>query len=156
MTGGPLRPARWSELAEVYRLHRTVFPHPYGFWRFIGYQVSPRSTILVVPGDRGLRAYGVATISDLWHPPGVVGEIISLAVLEPYRRQGLARLLMADLVGFLETRGMGEIYLQVAVSNTPAQELYNDLGFTVKDRLPRYYVDGEDAWLMVRVSSEEA
>jgi len=43
-----------------------------------------------------------------------------------------------------------EVYLEVRVSNTPAISLYEKLGFRVVGRIPRYYSDGEDAYIMAR------
>jgi len=34
--------------------------------------------------------------------------------------------------------------------NTPAQELYISLGYTITQRLPKYYSNGGDGLLMVK------
>ena len=143
-----IRTARWGELGLVYGLHRTCFPHPYGFWRFIGYQLLPSGTILVAEAPGGLIGYGVGVTTNQIRPPGIVGEVISLAVLPDYRSHGIGRALLEALAGFLAGRGMGEVYLQVAVGNATAQSLYQQAGYQMVERLPRYYVNGEDAYLL--------
>ena len=46
--------------------------------------------------------------------------------------------------------GAKEAFLEVRVSNTPAIELYKKMGFEIKRVERRYYVDGEDAYVMAR------
>ena len=41
-----------------------------------------------------------------------------------------------------------ECFLEVRVSNEPAIMLYDNLGFVKAKRNTRYYMDGEDAWVM--------
>jgi len=45
----------------------------------------------------------------------------------------------------------GEVILQVRKSNKGAIEFYKKLGFKVKKEIRNYYMDGEDAILMVRM-----
>ena len=145
-----VRLCRWSELLAVYQIHRACFPYPYGFGRFLGYQMSSQGHILVALARRTIAGYLIGATSELLSPSRRVGEIISVAVLDPWRRQGLGTQLIVASVARLAARGLDEVYLQVAVSNESAQELYEHLGFQRRDRLPRYYLSGEDAWLMVR------
>jgi [ribosomal protein S18]-alanine N-acetyltransferase len=42
------------------------------------------------------------------------------------------------------------LVLEVRVSNTAAQELYRKLGFSVVQRIARYYNNGEDCFLMMK------
>jgi len=64
------------------------------------------------------------------------------------RGRGVGRRLLGHALDFARDAGLGEVYLQVAVSNDIAQRLYATLGFQRCRRLRAYYVDGEDAWLM--------
>ena len=41
------------------------------------------------------------------------------------------------------------LFLEVRVSNTPAINLYKKFGFKIVRRIPYYYRDGEDAYVMV-------
>ncbi len=139
---------RWRELAAVYRVHRACFPYPYPFWRFVGYQLSPVSCIRVATVPGGIIGYVVATVTE--HVTGRRGEIISLAVLEPWRRRRVATRLLREAAAFLRRVCSADVYLQVAVDNAAAQELYDSLGFRKVERLIGYYLGGEDAWLMCR------
>ncbi|MEM2518912.1 MAG: GNAT family N-acetyltransferase, partial [Nitrososphaerota archaeon] len=76
---------------------------------------------------------------------------ISIAVLPEYRRAGIATALMEKAMEALKNvYGCSEIFLEVRVSNTPAINLYEKLGFIKIERIKNYYLDGEDAYLMAR------
>jgi ribosomal-protein-alanine N-acetyltransferase len=79
------------------------------------------------------------------------GHIVSVGVLPEARRLGIATAMMLRAMKAMKTYyGATEVYLEVRVSNTPAISLYEKLGYKVVERIPRYYSDGEDAYLMAR------
>lgn len=78
-----------------------------------------------------------------------IGHVTSLAVLQPYRRQGLAAALMRQLHFHLEEAyGAGAVGLHVRKSNQAACRLYQDFGYQIDLTIPGYYQDGEDAYFM--------
>jgi len=78
------------------------------------------------------------------------GHLVSLAVLEPHRRQGVASALVAHSLHALHSRGVKECFLEVRQANLAGVGLYRKLGFEVVRVLPCYYHDGADALLMCR------
>jgi ribosomal-protein-alanine N-acetyltransferase len=77
------------------------------------------------------------------------GHVVSVAVLQEHRNQGLGKALMLEGINGVISRKTDEIYLEVRVSNETAVRMYeNRLGFQIKSRLRAYYRDGEDAYLM--------
>lgn len=78
------------------------------------------------------------------------GHVSSLAVLDEYRRQGVAKELMDILHVQMQFRyGVGCSTLHVRCSNRGAQRLYVDtLGYKIVQTVPRYYQDGADAYYM--------
>lgn len=75
-------------------------------------------------------------------------RVTSLGVHPRRRRRGIGRVLMAvaeDLTGRL---GLGEIRLEVNTRNAGAIAFYGALGYTVSERLPKYYSWGDDAFAM--------
>ena len=76
------------------------------------------------------------------------GHVFSIGVLHAYRRRGIASALMVVSLKRMFLLGASEVFLEVRVSNVPAQKLYYKLGFEVVMRVPRYYADGEDAYVM--------
>jgi ribosomal-protein-alanine N-acetyltransferase len=80
-------------------------------------------------------------------------HIGTIAVHTDYRRQGIARRLLATTLIEMSKRGAMQALLEVRRSNLPAQKLYQEFGFQVVGFRPRYYRDnGEDALLMSLLS----
>ena len=78
-----------------------------------------------------------------------IGHVTSLAVLQPYRRQGLAAAMMKQLHFHLkEVHGAGAVGLHVRKSNQAACRLYQERGYSIDLTIPGYYQDGEDAYFM--------
>jgi ribosomal protein S18 acetylase RimI-like enzyme len=76
-------------------------------------------------------------------------EILNLAVDPAYRRQGIARrLLDAELV-----RGRNTWYLEVRESNTPARNLYEDMGFQGVGTRAAYYHNPDETGIVMRIFS---
>ncbi len=79
------------------------------------------------------------------------GHVVSIAVLEGYRRRGIAtRLMEKSMESMRERYGAKEVYLEVRVANEPAIRLYEKLGFEKIKVIKNYYSDGMDAYLMAR------
>ena len=78
-------------------------------------------------------------------------EILTLLVLPPYRRTGLARRLLEAALGNAKMQGVEKMYLEVASSNEAAQQLYTKVGFILVGRRRAYYASGADALLLARV-----
>lgn len=76
------------------------------------------------------------------------GHVVSVAVLNEHRNQGLGNALMIEGINGVIARNTDESYLEVRISNTAAVRMYERLGFQIKSRLRTYYRDGEDAYLM--------
>lgn len=78
------------------------------------------------------------------------GDLMTLAVEPPYRRQGFAEYLLQDLLNRAAERGMKKIFLEVRVSNVSAIALYRKFGFVSLGTVSDYYRDPvEDAMSMV-------
>lgn len=78
-----------------------------------------------------------------------IGHVTSLAVMQPYRRKGLAAAMMKQLHFHLkEVHGAGAVGLHVRKSNQAACRLYQERGYAIDLTIPGYYQDGEDAYFM--------
>jgi len=65
------------------------------------------------------------------------GELITLCVLPSARREGVATELFTEFKLLLKPPN--RIFLEVSVDNTPAQKLYQSLGFSEVGRREGYY-----------------
>jgi len=77
-------------------------------------------------------------------------HILNLAVHPDYRRQGVATILMNEVMRRLKEKGCVFMYLKVRFSNTGAQKFYELFGFKVETIRKKYYCNpDEDALLMM-------
>lgn len=76
-------------------------------------------------------------------------HVATLATHPDYRRQGIARSLLANALRHLIDEGARSSFLEVRESNAAAQALYQQFGYEKTGRRRRYYRDNdEDAILM--------
>ena len=74
------------------------------------------------------------------HPiRGKIGRILTLDIMPEVRRFGLASHLMQECEQRLRAAGCTAIYLETAVNNQPALQLYRKLGYQIVRTLPEYY-----------------
>ena len=80
------------------------------------------------------------------------GEILNVATHPDHLRQGHARRVLLALMEEAKNRGLVRLTLEVRESNTPAQNLYTSLGFTVCGRRKDFYrFPREDALIMEKI-----
>lgn len=135
-----IRLASQAHVPAMAAIHAAAFP-PNETWG-----ADAISLQLALPGafgfidERGGMLLGRVT--------GDEAEILTLAVASEARRQGIARALLEAAHKETERRGGRTIFLEVAVGNTPARELYCRFGFTEVGRRHRYYPDLSDALVL--------
>lgn len=78
-------------------------------------------------------------------------QLTTIAVKEAYKGQGYGTMLLRECIRLANEMGCERISLEVRVSNTRAQKLYESAGFEVISTRPQYYEDNqEDAYLMMK------
>lgn len=121
-------------------IHAAAFP-PSKIWG-----ADAISLQLALPGafglidERGGMLLGRVTVDE--------AEILTLAVAPEARRQGIAHALLEAARKETRLRGSRTIFLEVAVGNRAARELYCRFGFTEVGRRHRYYPDLSDALVL--------
>lgn len=82
-------------------------------------------------------------------------HIVNLAVAENSRRQGIARFILTSVFEDLFWSGSRKAYLEVRVSNTAAQHLYNSLGFEQVSIRKEYYSNNREDALVLQVDLQD-
>jgi ribosomal-protein-alanine N-acetyltransferase len=77
-------------------------------------------------------------------------RILVLAVLEPFRGQGIGSALLTAFTNECGLKGMSSVELEVRESNKAAIRFYTKHGYQAIDILPKFYKDGEAGIKMVR------
>ena len=75
-------------------------------------------------------------------------DITSIVVSKEYTRQGIASLLLENVLSFSRENGIKTITLEVRKSNIPAQNLYSKFEFKKISERKKYYDNIEDAYIM--------
>ena len=133
-----------AHVAEVARLETVCFSDPWSERSIASELFNPLSYWLVaLDGDRVAGYVGSQS---------VLGEsdMMNVAVDPDYRRQGIAEQLVTELIAALKDRGNYQLTLEVRASNTPAQKLYEKLGFVSVGKRPRYYQNPKEDALILR------
>ncbi len=165
MLGLAIRKAEERDLPQIMEIECSSFPTPWpegllrqylgeeGFLvceqdgRVVGYiLVGLRIPSLLSRLERRTRR--LLGHHDDDEPELHVGHIMNLAVARGQRRRGLGSALLQAGLDYLRSLGARTVELEVRVSNDPAIRLYQRFGFTIARRMPRYYSDGSDAYLM--------
>ncbi len=123
-------------------LHRICFAQPW--------DAAAMADLLACPGTGGVIASGRDGPAGLvlWRVAADEAEILTLAVLPPWRRAGLGRRLLAAAAAAVRAAGAATLFLEVACGNTAGQALYRAAGFREVGRRKGYYDGGGDALVM--------
>ena len=80
--------------------------------------------------------------------PGVEADVLTVAVLPEYRRQGIAQEFMRQIEAWALERKASAMMLEVELSNIAAIKLYESLGYMKISVRMDYYGPGKDANVM--------
>ena len=143
-----------NDLERVMYINSKSLPENYSSYFYRDLYTKYPETFLVAEVEGEIQGYIMCRIERGWSKKGRLSpsrlcHIVSIAVLEDYRRRGIGGILVTQAMA----RGRrvydcDEGYLEVRVSNEPAISLYTKLGFSKVKRNYGYYLDGEDAWVM--------
>ncbi|MFB3923852.1 MAG: GNAT family N-acetyltransferase [Terriglobia bacterium] len=84
------------------------------------------------------------------HPTKSLGHIITIDVVDAWRRKGVGKALMDAAEEWARRRHLICLSLETAEDNLIAQAFYEKRGYVKHDRLEGYYSDGTGAWTMVK------
>jgi len=148
-----IRRAGPSDLISVMEINLKTLPEHYSDYFYESLLAElPEAFIVAEIGGKHVgyimckTEYGFSNFKKL----GFVkkGHVVSIAVLDEYRRKGIGQALVEESVNGVKLRKCDEFYLEVRCSNNEAVKLYEKLGFVIRQQLNAYYRDGEDAYLM--------
>ncbi|MGC2329830.1 MAG: N-acetyltransferase [Candidatus Acidiferrales bacterium] len=83
------------------------------------------------------------------------GYIITIDVLESYRRHGLGTLLLAEAERRLAVNGATEVALDTAVNNTAAIAFWKKHGYRIRGTRKGYYPGGLDGYAMAKKTGDD-
>lgn len=148
MTTEPLlliREVTSDDLDDVAWIERHCFGHAWTREQYLQGVVDAACAcgLVAVVDDRPVAFASITCLAGQ-------GYIPTFGVLQAYRRMGIGRRLLADLLDAARRMDAREVVLEVRVSNEAAQRLYREAGFDVLAVRRGYYQEPpEDGLVMV-------
>ena len=133
-----------EHVASVAEMERQCFSDPWSEKSVASELHNPLSLWLIAEVDGVVAGYvGSQTVLDS-------ADMMNLAVSPSFRRQGIGERLVNCLTEALKEKGVKTLLLEVRISNDPAKELYQKLGFEMVGKRPRYYEKPREDALILR------
>ncbi|HIQ68244.1 MAG TPA: ribosomal protein S18-alanine N-acetyltransferase [Candidatus Faecousia excrementigallinarum] len=133
-----------EHVASVAEMERQCFSDPWSEKSVASELHNPLSLWLIAEVDGVVAGYvGSQTVLDS-------ADMMNLAVSPSFRRQGIGERLVNCLTEALKEKGVKTLLLEVRISNEPAKELYQKLGFEMVGKRPRYYEKPREDALILR------
>lgn len=137
-----VRSAQLADIEALVHLENTSFATDKLSRRSFRHWITTEHKALLVAE---LAGQIVGYVLVIYHPGTRLARIYSLAILQEYRGQGIAKQLI--MAGEKAASDSGRLYLrlEVSVDNQPAIRLYESLGFQKFGIYRGYYEDHKDA-----------
>jgi ribosomal-protein-alanine N-acetyltransferase len=104
----------------------------------------PGADCIVAEADRTLAGFCVTARGP------ARGYIITIDVLDLYRRQGVGTMLLAEVERRMAASGVREVTLETATDNVSAIAFWKKHGYRTRGVKKGYYPGGGDAYAMVK------
>jgi ribosomal-protein-alanine N-acetyltransferase len=139
-----LRSYRASDFETLYRIDRVCFPEgiAYGRFEMKVYLRAEGSYCLLAESGGNVAGFILAELAP------DEGHIITLDVLEEYRRRGIGSLLLSTAEKEAASRGGKRMVLETATTNKAAIALWRKHGYRQLGTIEDYYGRGRDAFRM--------
>jgi ribosomal-protein-alanine acetyltransferase len=143
-----IRPLTISHLDDCWRLDQQCFVDGEAYSRetFEYLLTAPESVSYRAATSSGAMVGFVIGLIE----PDHTGHITTVGVAPEHRRRQLGKRLMDEVEKGFKERNVRVVRLEVRSLNIPAQKLYQRLGYTITQRLPKYYSNGGDGLLMLK------
>lgn len=143
-----IRPLTISQLDECWRLDQRCFVDGEAYSRetFEYLLTAPESVSYRAVTSGGIMVgFAIGLVE-----PDHTGHVTTVGVAPEHRRRQIAKRLMLQVEDGFRHRNVRLVRLEVRSQNTAAQKVYENLGYTVTQRLPKYYSNGGDGLLMLK------
>ena len=135
-----IEPMELKDLDEVYEIERISFSLPWSRQMWMDELIkSLRSNHIVARINEKIVGYaGYWLVVD-------EAEIVNIAVHHEYRRKGIGKLLLKELLELAESKGAKLATLDVRETNESAKNLYSKFGFELIAIRKNYYKDTNES-----------
>jgi len=150
-----LRTYRPADFETLFRIDQACYDPAIAYSRreLRNYLRFPGAECVVAEAAKPKRAiagFCITAHEDDW------GYIVTLDVLEAYRRGGVGSLLLREVERRLVANGTKEIALETAIDNAPAIAFWQKHGYRTRGVRKGYYPGGRDAFSMAKLLAGRA
>ena len=131
-----------SDLGRVYQIEVEFFSNPYDVAILQQlYEIGTGFLVAIEDGE-------VVGYIIFWIKEEGLGHIIALAVDKRFRGRHIATRLLMMAMTIFKNCDIHRITLEVKSHNDVAVAFYKKFGFVIDRKVPNYYEDGSDAYVM--------
>ena len=144
-----LRDYQPGDFDALHRLDQLCFDPNIAYSRAeLDHFINRPTAMTIVANDTAVEGDPLVGFLIVDHERPRSGHVITIDVLEAYRRAGVGTELMHEAEKRTLATGRRAMLLEVAVANHPARHFYERHGYVELRRLADYYKRGGDAMLM--------
>ncbi|MBE7517053.1 MAG: ribosomal protein S18-alanine N-acetyltransferase [Chloracidobacterium sp.] len=143
-----IRPLTPDDLAEVLTLNIRCFRNGDNYTKHtFEFLLSDARTLGYKMVADGSEMVGFAFIME---NPNGAAHLTTIGVSPEHRRRGIAARMLQHVEMKARSRGLYTVVLEVRAGNLAAQDLYRRAGYSIVQRISKYYFNGEDGFLMMK------
>lgn len=132
-----------SDLSRILEIERSSFGlEAYSKETFIYWYLRSPEFFLVARVNNYIVGYIIADVHRL------EGHIVSIAVDNSFRRRGIGKLLVENVLNRMKLKNVRIVKIEVKDKNFVGISFWKSLGFHKVGKIPNYYPDGSDAIVM--------
>lgn len=143
-----IKPLTIEHLQQVLKLNLRCFKNGDNYTKYtFEYLLNEPRTLgfrIVTPTDE-LVGFAFVMVKE-----SNAAHLTTIGTAPEHRRRGLAIRLLEHIEAAMIKREIGTVMLEVRVSNVSAQMLYKRCGYTIVQRINKYYSNDEDCFLMMK------
>jgi len=142
-----IRPMEVGDVDAALEIDLLSFPSAWARLSYLRDLVNPNCCYLVVEREGRIIAYaGMWVVKEDSH-------LTTVAVHPEFRREGLGRRLLEEMIRAALERGAQRMSLEVRPGNFSARRLYESCGFIPVGEIRHYYLDTDDDALVMSLSA---
>jgi [ribosomal protein S18]-alanine N-acetyltransferase len=152
-----LRPYQPDDFETLFKIDKACYPPRIAYSRrelraFLG---DPGAECVVAEVENQIAGFIIAE-AEARPQRAITGHIITIDVLEPYRRSGIGSLLISAAEERMAARGAKQVELETARNNDAAIAFWQKHGYRTRGVYEHYYPGGMDAFSMVKSLRSDA
>lgn len=140
-----LRQMSAADIPAVLEIEKECFLSGWSFESYKNELSRDDSGTFIVESEKIIAGYAILRLIT----SASESEILNIAVKPEFQRQGIGTILLSEIVGFVRSKQIRSIWLEVRKTNFTAQDFYRRNRFVLSGQRKNFYTNPpEDALIM--------